>query len=268
MTENQQSLNEEGRQLWDKKAAFWDELHGDEGNLFHRRLVGPAVERLSALQPGERVLDIACGNGAMARRLAALGGRVTAVDFSPLLLERAQARTQTAGEPIQYGIADATNEEALAALGEGQYDLIVCTMALMDMPVIAPLYRAVRRLLASNGRFVLATAHPAFNSNNPTFIGEVVDESGQLVIRHTIKLAAYLQILPTKGAGAANEPAPHYYYHRPLHELLGEAFAAGLVLDGLDEPAFAPEDGDPKRLTLWTNLWQIPPILAARLRPL
>jgi cyclopropane fatty-acyl-phospholipid synthase-like methyltransferase len=41
------------------------------------------VERLLALQPGERVLDVACGNGVMARRLALLGGRVTAVDFSP-----------------------------------------------------------------------------------------------------------------------------------------------------------------------------------------
>jgi hypothetical protein len=51
-----QTLNEEGRELWNQKAAFWDALHGDEGNSFHRYLVAPAVERLLALQPGERVL--------------------------------------------------------------------------------------------------------------------------------------------------------------------------------------------------------------------
>jgi hypothetical protein len=49
--------------------------------MFHRRLVGSAVARLLALQPGERVLDMACGNGVMARRLALLGGRVTAVEL-------------------------------------------------------------------------------------------------------------------------------------------------------------------------------------------
>ena len=38
-----QLLNEEGRALWDQKAAFWDGLHGDEGNQFHRRLVAPAA---------------------------------------------------------------------------------------------------------------------------------------------------------------------------------------------------------------------------------
>src|SRR5215831_575307 len=111
-------LNNEGRLIWNQKADFWDSLHGDDGNQFHRQLVSPAVERLLALQPGERVLDVACGNGAMARRLAALGAKVTAVDFSTTLIEKARQRGQQSGEPITYGIADATDEEALAALGE------------------------------------------------------------------------------------------------------------------------------------------------------
>jgi 2-polyprenyl-3-methyl-5-hydroxy-6-metoxy-1,4-benzoquinol methylase len=118
-------LNEEGRALWEQKAAFWDELHGDEGNQFHRSLVAPAVERLLALRPGERVLDVACGNGVMSRRLAALGGRVTAVDFSPALIEMARRRGQPDGDPIQYSVVDATDEEALAALGAGQFDAVV-----------------------------------------------------------------------------------------------------------------------------------------------
>ncbi len=257
---------EEGRELWEQKAAFWDALHGDEGNRFHRRLVAPAVERLLELRPGERVLDIACGNGVMARRLAALGGRVTAVDFSPALIEKAQQRGQPAGEPIQYSVVDATDEEALAALGEGQFAAVVCTMALMDMPVIAPLYRAARRLLVENGRFVFATTHPAFNANH-VFVAEMADQGGQLVTTTAVKISAYLSIPPVKAGGAVGEPTPHVYYHRPLYQLLGEAFAAGLVLDALEEPAFAPEDADPQRPLSWSSLWQIPPVLAGRLRP-
>lgn len=167
-----QQLNTVGRDLWDQKAAFWDNLHGDEGNRFHRSLVSPSVERLLDLQPGERVLDIACGNGVMARRLAALGGQVTAVDFSAALIEKARTRQQAAGTPISYAVADATDETALLSLGEGQFEAITCTMALMDMPVITPLYRAVRRLLTPTGRFVFATSHPAFNSSNPVFTAD------------------------------------------------------------------------------------------------
>ena len=258
-------MNEEGRALWEQKAAFWDELHGDEGNQFHRSLVAPAVERLLALRPGERVLDVACGNGVMSRRLAALGGRVTAVDFSPALIEIARRRGQPDGDPIQYSVVDATDEEALAALGAGQFDAVVCTMALMDMPVIAPLYRAARRLLVGNGRIVFANAHPAFNANH-LFVAEMADQGGQLVTTTAVKISAYLSTPPIKAGGAVGEPTPHIYYHRPLRQLLGEAFAAGLVLDALEEPAFAPEDADPQRPLSWSSLWQIPPVLVARLR--
>lgn len=266
MNEQHQRLNDEGRDLWNQKATFWDSLHGDEGNQFHRQLISPSVERLLALQPGERVLDIACGNGTMARRLAVLGGLVTACDFSSDLIELAKARGQSAGEPIQYHVVDATDETALVALGEGQYPAIVCTMALMDIPVIAPLFRAVRRLLAPDGRFVFASAHPAFNSCNPVFVSEKADDGGSITVTHAVKITAYLDIPPVKGSGAPNEPNPHYYYHRPLHELMGEAFAAGLVLDGIEEPGFDRESATDARALTWNSCWQIPPIMTGRLR--
>lgn len=266
MDDQLRALNEESRLAWDQKAAFWDELHGDEGNVFHRTLVGPAAERLLALTPGERILDVACGSGQVARRLAALGGRVTAVDFSAALLERARARGQAAGEPIDYRVADATDEDALIALGPGQFDAVVSTMALMDMPVITPLYRAARRLLRPGGRLVIVTAHPAFNSTNPIFMSEMEEQDGQQVFRHTLKLGAYLDVPPVKSVGAPGEPVPHLYHHRPLHQLLGEAFAAGLVVDGLEEPGFPPADPETVRPLSWSSVWQLPPVLAIRLR--
>lgn len=256
----------EDRALWDLKAEFWDALHGDEGNDFHRTLVSPAVEGLLALRTGERVLDIACGSGVLARRLAALGGVVTAVDFSAALVERAKARGQAAGTPITYGVADATDEDALVACGEGSFDAITCTMALMDMPEIAPLFRAVRRLLGVGGRLVIVTAHPAFNSANPVFYAELEDRAGALITTAGVKIARYLDALPVKAVGAVNEPAPHMYYHRPLYALLGEAFAAGLVVDGMDERGYTQSSGEPPRLLSWRAVPQIPPVLAARFR--
>jgi len=68
-------LNEETRAMWNQKASFWDERMGD-GNDFHRLLVSPAAERLLNLQPGETVLEIACGNGVFSRRMAQLKNEV------------------------------------------------------------------------------------------------------------------------------------------------------------------------------------------------
>ncbi|MCI0477000.1 MAG: methyltransferase domain-containing protein, partial [Anaerolineales bacterium] len=120
------------RARWDTNAAFWDERMG-EGNAFHLHLVEPAALELIQLEPQERILEIACGNGQFARKLASLGARVTATDFSPAMIERARAHTEPFNNQIEYRVADATDENALRALGAHAFDAIVSNMALMDI---------------------------------------------------------------------------------------------------------------------------------------
>ena len=265
MTDQLRALTTETQAIWDQKAEFWDERMG-EGNAFQRILVGPATERLLAIQPGEVVADICCGNGVFARRLAALGATVVAADFSPRFIARARARSEAQGQQIEYHVVDATDEAQLLALGAGRFDALVCNMALMDMTTIEPLLRAIPRLLKPGGRFVFAVPHPCFNNNETRMTHELEDREGTLVERYAVQIANYLHQAPVKGVGMKGEPAPHYYFHRPLHELLNACFAAGLLLDGLEEPAFPL---DPARVSLlhWDTIQGIPPVLAARLRP-
>jgi len=258
------ALVPETRAIWDAKADYWDAQMG-EGNAFQRILIGPAVERLLAIQPGERVADIACGNGVFARRLAALGAQVVAADFSARFLELARARATEHADRIDYRLADATDEEQLAALGEGAFDGAVCTMAIQDMPVVEPLLRAVARLLKPGGRFVFAVPHPAFNHNGIRLGLEKEDRGGELVETRYVRVSDYLRQAPGLGAGMPGEPAPHWYFHRPLGELFGACFAAGFALDGLEEPAFGPDDARPS--FSWLSFTEIPPVLVARARP-
>lgn len=260
-----QQLNSEARAAWDRNGAFWDARMG-EGNQFQRVLIGPATERLLETHPGELVLDVACGNGVFARRLAALGARVVACDFSPSLLERARARATERGDRIEYRLVDATEERQLLALGEGRFDAAVCNMALMDMATIQPLMRALARLLKPDGRFVFSVMHPCFNHPRSVLGMEEEDLDGELVTTRYVKQSEYLRIPPARGLGILGQPVPHPYFHRPLGELLGACFAAGLALDALEEPGFGPEDG-PDRPLGWAGFTEIPPVLVARLRP-
>lgn len=250
---------DELRQLWDTKATYWDEQMGD-GNQFQRELIGPATERLLHLKPGERILDVACGNGVFTRRLAALGAEVTGIDFSAQFIARARERATPHDARITYQVVDATDAAALLRLGEGRFDALVCNMAMMDMATITPLVQAAPRLLTPQGRFVFSVQHPAFNSNAVQLSGtrDELDNS-----HFAVQVNAYLTVPPGRACGMPGEPVAHWYFHRPLHELFGAFFQAGFVLNGLEEPRFATANADPHKLT-WSNLPDIPPVLVAR----
>jgi 2-polyprenyl-3-methyl-5-hydroxy-6-metoxy-1,4-benzoquinol methylase len=257
-------LNDDVRAIWDANADFWNARMG-EGNDFHLELIAPAQERLLAVQPGETILDIACGNGQFARRLTDLGARVVAADVSPRMIEIAKAHRAAATDRIEYRVIDATDRDALGALGDRRFDAAVCTMAMMDMASIEPLAAALARLLRPSGRFVFSVVHPCFNSGRVSLVAEeAADESGRLVRRYSVKMSEYIHPRPTKGLAMRGQPVPQYYFDRPISALLDVCFKAGFVLDGLEEPTFTASAGDGR--PNWANITEIPPALVARMR--
>ena len=132
-----------------------------------------ARPRLSLdLKPGQHVLDIACGNGLTSRRLAALGAKVTAFDFSANLIEKAKTRSTNYQSLITYQVIDATDEQQLLSLGEQQFDSALSNMALFDMADIETLFRTLPKLLKPNGLFVFSLTHPCFNNASSMHVAE------------------------------------------------------------------------------------------------
>ncbi len=257
-------LAAETRRAWEAIAPFWDESFG-EGNATQRLLIGPATERLLEVQPGQCVLDIACGNGHFARRLAALGATVVAFDFSAAFIARARARTRRHADRIEYHVLDATDRAGLLALGRGRFDSAVCNMGLMDMASIEPLLGALPALLVPGGRFVFSVTHPCFNSVGAGKFAEEEERDGEIVTRLGVKVTDYITPVARRGPGIVGQPEPHVYFHRPLSALLNACCDAGFVLDRLEEPVFAG-DAPGDRPLAWANYREIPPVLIARLR--
>jgi SAM-dependent methyltransferase len=201
----------------------------------------------------------------MARRLAQLGAQVVATDFSEKFIEIAKARGANSenGGSIEYQVIDATNEVLLLSLGQQRFDAVVCNQAIMDMATIEPMMRAIPRLLKEGGRFVFSTLHPCFNGNHAMVAELVEDETGQVVKTHSIKMLTYKTPTTQLGTGIIGQPKSHYYFFRPLHVILNTCFQAGLVMNGLEEPAFGPDDKGSTELS-WANFKEIPPVFVAR----
>jgi SAM-dependent methyltransferase len=108
------------------------------------------------LRPGERVLDVACGTGVIARLAAErVGptGTVTAIDLAPDMIDVARATPAPAGAPIEWHVGDATT----LPFEDGAYDAVLCQMGLMFMPDRGTAVAEMCRVLASGGRVVVST---------------------------------------------------------------------------------------------------------------
>ena len=263
-----EGMESEVGRIWGRNAEFWDSRMGD-GNRWHRELIAPNQERLLALREGEVVLDVACGNGNFARRMAELGANVVGFDVSEEMIERASAYDSDGPGRIEYRVIDASDREAVRALGQRRFDAAVCTMAIMDMPRISPLFASLGHVLKPGGRFVFSVMHPCFNSTATRFLMEESEREGIVTQDYSLRISQYIDPRQSLGNAIAGQPEPHHYFHRPISVLLGACFDAGFVLDGIAEPTFrSPETDDERRANpmWWANHSAIPPALIARMR--
>jgi ubiquinone/menaquinone biosynthesis C-methylase UbiE len=264
MDEKNRAANDETRIAWDTNAAFWDEKMG-EGNDFVNLLQWPAILRLLEPQKGQSILDVGTGNGLTARRLANLEARVFAFDFSSEMINL--ARAYPASNPlITYQVIDATDEVALLALGDHNFDSALCNMALFDMADIEPLFRALPRLLKPGGAFVFTLTHPAFNNASCVHVAEEEDNEGEIKTIYSVKISRYMTPHQMHGLALRGQPKAQLYFERPLQYYFSLGFQNGFVLDGFEERAFAPGTPQKNPLSWGGNFSEIPPVVVVRLR--
>jgi len=127
------------------------------------QIVGEHLAEAVDLRAGERVLDVAAGNGnatlAAARRFA----EVTSTDYVPDLLEKGAARARANGLDVGFKVADAEN----LPFADGEFDVALSSFGVMFAPDQAKAAREMTRVVRSGGRIGLANWTP------DGFIGEL-----------------------------------------------------------------------------------------------
>ncbi|HVN44542.1 MAG TPA: class I SAM-dependent methyltransferase [Steroidobacteraceae bacterium] len=135
------------------------------------QLVGELLAEAADVRAGERVLDVAAGNGnaslAAARRFA----RVTSTDYVPHLLEKAAARASAEGMEISFEVADAEN----LPFADGAFDVVLSTFGAMFTPEHQRAAQELLRVTRSGGRVGLANWTPE------GFLGELFGVVGRFV---------------------------------------------------------------------------------------
>jgi demethylmenaquinone methyltransferase/2-methoxy-6-polyprenyl-1,4-benzoquinol methylase len=119
-------------------------------------LLHAAVAEAAVREPGDRVLEIGCGTGAVTGRLCARGARVTALDQSPEMLEQAMARVAARGAGDVVWLEQTASE--IDGLPADAFEAVVLSLCLSDMSGDERRYvlsQAAQRI-APGGRLVAA----------------------------------------------------------------------------------------------------------------
>ncbi|KQQ32687.1 hypothetical protein ASF61_14195 [Duganella sp. Leaf126] len=148
-------------------ADYTGDLYGPHFAGFYDRFLGTYIEDLPAferhLQPGMRVLDLACGAGRLSFPLARLGARVDGLELSADMLALAALHGAQDHADIADRVRFMQGDMTQFALDQ-QYDLIILGITsislLRSAPLRAGLYACVARHLAPGGRFVFDTIDP------------------------------------------------------------------------------------------------------------
>jgi sarcosine/dimethylglycine N-methyltransferase len=124
------------------------------------------LAKLAGVTAGMSVLDVGSGVGGPARFLAATYGcQVTGVDLSEPFVDAARHLTERTGQSRQVSFETASALEL--PFGDGRFDIVLLQHVAMNIADRARLYREIRRMLTSGGRF--ATFDVVLNGGDPHY---------------------------------------------------------------------------------------------------
>ncbi len=192
----------------DAYAAYLHTMEQESFSFYHHLVVPQLLEKVGDVQ-GLAVLDAGCGEGYIARQVAARGATVTGIDVSPRLVEI--ARAQDPDGAIAYHTHDLSHPLPEYA---GAFDVVVSNLVLNDVPDYEGFIATIGAVTKAGGRYVLSL-------NNPY----------SAVLREKVK--NYFDVGGATLYNMAQEGVAVYYFHRTMEQYITAFRNHGFLVRGL-----------------------------------
>ena len=205
------------------------------------RFIMPWMLRYMGEVRGLHILDLGCGEGGYARKLAAAGAIVTAVDCSEAAIRYAEEQAQREGLAIT---CHRRNSNDLFGLADASFDVVLSSMMLMDVEDLTGTLREISRVLKPGGQVFISMLHPCFDGNHESGIGrQGLGETREVVVKNYFEPREWSAPLP-------NGSTPVIWRHRTLSEYVQAFLAAGFAITGMHEPRATQEEAQSLALTM------------------
>jgi SAM-dependent methyltransferase len=146
----------DSKTTWDACGAAFDRFTSSEDS-FSENIERPVIESLLGDLAYASALDLGCGSGTYATRLAAGGARVVGVDLSTTMLGLARDRARARALTLELLVADISRPLPVSS---AQFDLVFTATALHYVEDLGSAMREIARVMRSQGRLIASVLHP------------------------------------------------------------------------------------------------------------
>jgi ubiquinone/menaquinone biosynthesis C-methylase UbiE len=150
---------------WNKVADWYDELLKNDDS-YQAKVILPNLLRVLDLKKGEKVYDLACGQGYFANVFAHMGADVVASDLSKKLIEKAKEEVKFTSHRSDLGEGGIafyiTPAHRAQFLKDNSVNTVVIVLAIQNIENINEVLVECKRILKKDGRIVMVLNHPAF----------------------------------------------------------------------------------------------------------
>lgn len=212
---------------WNTVEPWYGSLVGKKGHFFHQEVIFPKLLPLLELTPDSSLVDIACGQGVLAR---AIGKEIKymGLDSAPSLI--AEAQKLSSNKKQLFRCQDVTKPWTLPL--EEQFSHATCILALQNIEEPEKVLAELAPRLKKGGLFAIILNHPCFRI--PRQSRWNFDEKTKTQTR---ELFSYMsrQSIPIATHPGKEQKETTWSFHMPLSDLSKMAFKQGFSIQLLDE---------------------------------
>ncbi|WMJ86961.1 class I SAM-dependent methyltransferase [Anaerocolumna sp. MB42-C2] len=214
----------------DSSTECWNKIGIEEwvekaqNNDFRMYFIMPYTLQQLGEVKGKNILDLGCGEGGYARALADKGAMVTAVDCSEELLSYVTERADREGANIKTMLRNANQ---LDEIQDGGYDIVLCSMLLMDVEDLNGTLKEIHRVLKPKGKVFISILHPCYKPKESRW--KLEEDNIKVEIADYFNPSEWLDEI--KGINV-----PIVYRHRTLSDYVKAFNRNGFILTDMNEP--------------------------------
>ncbi len=215
---------------WGNVADWYDQLVDGQASNYQKDVILPNLLRCLNIQPGQQVLDLACGQGFFSRAFAEAGAHVTGQDISSELVQIAKQVEAQSPKMIAYYVGSAEDLSVLPATA--RFEIITIVLAIQNISQAHLVFQACAERLLPGGRLVLVLNHPAFRVPKSSDWGWDAEKQIQYrrIDRYSSEFSQKILMHP-----GSKPDIVTYSYHRPLQYFVKQFARAGFVVSNLEE---------------------------------